>query len=79
MFKVGSLTLTWPDFDIKTRFFCLQLNESLYELYCGSSLFKLSVDWLDSARAAGRQSLLNQTSVHVTRLVGMTGDALKRV
>ncbi|CAL8396412.1 unnamed protein product [Gadus morhua 'NCC'] len=57
----------------------LTLNESLYELYCGSSLFKLSVDWLDSARAAGRQSLLNQTSVHVTRLVGMTGDALKRL
>ncbi|CAL8374648.1 unnamed protein product [Boreogadus saida] len=55
-----------------------QLNESLYELYCGSSLFKLSVDWLDSVREPGRQSLLNQTSVHLTRLVGMTGNALKR-
>ncbi|CAL8237912.1 unnamed protein product [Boreogadus saida] len=57
----------------------LTLNESLYELYCGSSLFKLSVDWLDSVREPGRQSLLNQTSVHLTRLVGMTGNALKRL
>ena len=79
------------EFDVKTRFFCLQLNESLSELFRDLSLFKLHVDWLDGAResvglsalpaesAIGGENLHNQTSSHLTQLTGMTSAALQLV